>query len=285
MAENKLNIAVDDDVPAEVAANAADWITSIVEWLLAQPQPAGLDGIQPRFSEIKYRVHPHPRNFGLRSKDDGAGWLNLGVSDDLKIEVRGDFPSFTVIPTATVIACQGNWSYVISQLLYPNGYYKDSFNWQECLGYQLRYLDDLAKNNRDVRSLLDSFEQQQQELAEVERMKKYRQQFTDSRLARQKRQREAWAIRTPQWYWSAHEDAIVSQHESEETKPNQKHAPAASPQKPHYCEHQSPPPLPPQPPKQHPTPQLSPEDARALETIERQQQYMASYCMTEDGDM
>ena len=276
MAENKLNITIDDDVPAEVAANAVEWITSIVEWLLAQPQPAGLDGIQPRFSEIKYRVHPHPRNFGLRSKDDGAGWLNLGVSDDLKIEVRGDFPSFTVIPTATVIACQGNWSYVISQLLYPNGYYKDSFNWQECLAYQLRYLDDLAKSNRDVRSLLDEFEQQQQELAEVERVKKYKAQYSDSRRKRLARQKAAWAIKVPSWWYDKYPEQKPDDYEPEKCDRRQ----------PVYGEPPAPqPPLPPQQPKQHPTPQLSPEDARALEIIERQQQYMASYCMTEDGDM
>ena len=276
MAENKLNITIDDDVPAEVAAQAAQWITDICTWLLAQPQPTGLDGIHPRFSEIKYRVHPHPRNFGLRSKDSGDGWLDLGVSDDLKIEVRGDFPSFTVIPTATVIACQGNWSYVISQLLYPNGYFKDSFNWQECLAYQLRYLDDLAKSNRDVRSLLDEFEQQQQELAEAERMKKYRAQYPEKRRLRLDRQAEARRLKVPSWWYDRYP----------EERPDD-YVPAKSDRRqPVYGEPPAPqPPLPPQPPKQHPTPQLSPEDARALEIIERQQQYMASYCMTEDGDM
>ena len=48
MADNKLNITIDPDVPAEVAANAADWIASIVQWLLAQPQPAGLNGIHAK---------------------------------------------------------------------------------------------------------------------------------------------------------------------------------------------------------------------------------------------
>ena len=275
MAENKLNITIDDDVPQEVAAHAAQWITDICTWLLAQPQPAGLDGIQPRFSEIKYRVHPHPRNFGLRSKDSGSGWLDLGVSDDLKIEVRGDYPSFTVIPTATVIACQGNWAYVISQLLFPTGYFKDGFEWQECLAYQLRYLDDLARNNRDVRSLLDEYEQQQQELAEAERMKKYWAQYPEKRKLRQARQAESRRIKPVKWYDDKYGTNQTVANESDNV----------ARVKPHYCEHQSPPPLPPQPPKQHPTPVLSPEDARALEIIERQQQYMASYCVTEDGDM
>ena len=123
------------------------------------------------------------------------------MSDDLKIEVRGDYPSFTVIPTATVIACQGNWAYVISQLLYGVGYYKEGFEWQECLAYQLRYLDDLAKNNRDVRSLLDEFEQQQQELAEAERMRKYKAQFSEKTKLRQAHQAEAWRIKVPSWWY------------------------------------------------------------------------------------
>lgn len=238
-AEN-LDITIDPGVPAEVATNAVKWITDICTWLLSQPQPAGLEGTQPRFSEVKYTVRQHARTFGLRNRDSGAGWLDLGVSEDLKIEIRGDFPSFTVIPTDYETACRANWCYVVAQLLYPQGYFRESFRWEECLGYQLAYLDHMAEGNRAVRSLLDEYEQQQQELAEAERLKKYWAQYPEKRKLSLARQAETRRIKVPSWWYDRYPEQRPDDYEPAECGRRQ----------PVYCQHESPTPLPPAAPRE-----------------------------------
>ncbi len=270
---SKLNIKIKENVSANVAANAEAWIEDICNWLLAQPRPADMEHTQPRYTEIDFTVADAGHSRGLRSKDTGAGWAVLSTGTDLKIEDR---PKLLVFPTTEEIACRGNWCFLISQLNRPEGYYKDSFRWQEHTNFQLRYLDRLAASNRSIGSLLEEYKNQKAEAEAAEREAAYRRQYPEKRKLRQARQAEAWRIKVPSWWYDRYP----------EERPDD-YVPAKSDRRqPVYGEPPAPqPPLPPQQPKQHPTPQLSPQDARALEIIERQQQYMASYCGTEDGDM
>ena len=222
MSKEKLQIEIDDGVPDEVATHAAAWIEDIVNWLLSKPVPADLSGSQPRYSEIRYTVREHPRTIGLRNKNDGKGWLDLGVGSDLKFEQRGDFPSFIVLPTTTELACRGNWAYVISQCNSAIGYFADGFNWQRCLAYQLEYLDHLGQSNRTALSLVDQYHQQLAAKQEEQRMKLYWQQYPDKRALRLKRQRESRAIHTPAWYAARWPDQPQSDHEAEKSSKQQR---------------------------------------------------------------
>jgi hypothetical protein len=221
MQKQQLDIAIDDGVPDEVATHAVAWVEDIVNWLLSQPRPADISGSQPRYSEIRYTVREHARTIGLRNQNDGKGWLDLGVSSDLKFEQRGDFPSFIVLPTTTELGCRGNWAYAISQCNSAIGYFSDGFDWETCLAYQLKYLDHLGQSNRTTLSLLDQYHQQLAAKQEEQRLKKYWQQYPDSRAARLKRQREARAIHTPSWYAARWPDHPQSDHEAEKSTKQQ----------------------------------------------------------------
>ncbi len=221
MQKQNLQIDIADGVPDEIATHAVAWIEDIINWLLSQPVPADLSGLQPRFSEIKYVVHRHARNYGLRNKSTGKGWINLGTESDLKFEQRGDFPSFIELVTTPELAFRGNAAYIISQLLTPIGYYKEGFDWERCLSYQLKYLDHLGQSNRTALSLVDQYEKQLAAKQEEHRMKLYWQQYADKRALRQKRQREAWAIHTPAWYTARWPDQPQSDHEAEKSSKQQ----------------------------------------------------------------
>ena len=213
--------------------------------------------MQPRFSEIEYRVHPFARNYGLRSKTTGAGWLNLGTESDLKFEQRGDFPSFIELVTTPELAFRGNAAYLISQLLTPIGYYKDGFDWERCLDYQLRYIDHMGQSNRDALNLVDEYEKQLAAKQAEEKHKWYLRQFPEKRALRLARQAEQRRIKPVGWY-------------------DEKYPPPCKDPAPKFA------PAPPPEPIQRPTPTLSENDQRALEILDGHQRYMASFC--EDHD-
>ncbi len=276
MKKQELNITIDPQCPDEIKANGIAWVEDACNWLLSQPRTT--DAIQPRFSEVAITIKPCGFGRGVRDVRDGRGSLALDTGTDLKIDTGG---KIVVIPTAQEIAFRGNAVFLLSQLFRPDGYYEDSFRQEEHTHYQLKFLDRLAESNRTARSLLDDYEEAEAARKEEERLAVYNAQFSTKYKQTQLARKLAREIHTPSWWWKKYPDAIVSQHESEATKPNQKPTPATSSPKPHYCEHESPGPLPPQPPVERPVAPISAQDQAALDVIKSQQEYMQSFANRE----
>jgi len=266
MKKQELNITIDPECPDEIKANGIAWVEDACNWLLSQPRTT--DAIQPRFSEVAFTIKPCGFSRGVRDVRDGRGTVTVDTGTDLKIEAP---PKLLAIPTTQEIAFRGNAVFLLSQLFRPDGVYTDSFRQEEHTHYQLKFLDRLAESNRTARSLLDDYEEAEAARKEKERMERYWQQYPDKRALRLARQAESRRIKPVKWYDDRYGTNQTVANESDNV----------ARVKPHYCEHESPGPLPPQPPAERPVAPISAQDQAALDVIKSQQEYMQSFANRE----
>jgi hypothetical protein len=210
MSKQELNITIDPECPDEIKANGIAWVEDACNWLLSQARTP--DATQPRFSEVKITIKPCGFSRGLRDVRDGRGSLALDTGTDLKFNI---LPSIIVIPTTQEIAFRGNAVYLLSQLFRPDGYYEDSYRWEEHLHYQLKFLDRLAASNKAARGLLDQYEEAEAARQEEERLAAYYLQYPTKRKQRLQTQARQRAIVTPAWWFAKYPDAKPDENEAE----------------------------------------------------------------------
>lgn len=270
-----LNITFDKSLPAEFHTLAERALRTAIDYLDSQPRPKATPPIEsfiPEWEKLKFTVGADGWARGMYSMNSMAGWavINVRLNGDCVFGLAKPITILNVdIELATVIECVGML----------DSYFYKGIDSDRQLRRQLQYVDSISATDGRARSLLDQLDEQIKAEEAAQREDAYKNQFVVKHQQYRQRLKEARYIRTPSWFWAKNPDAIVSQHEAPQTAP----AP-----KPTYCKHEPQAPLPPAPLKQHPAPTLSPEDAQALESIERQNEYMASYCLpdcsTEDHD-
>lgn len=208
MNKQELNITIDPECPDEIKANGIAWVEDACNWLLSQPRTP--DATQPRFSEIKITIKPCGFSRGLRDVRDGRGSLALDTGTDLKFNI---LPSIIVIPTTQEISFRGNAVYLLSQLFRPDGYYEDSYRWEEHLHYQLKFLDRLAASSKAARGVLDQYEEQQAAKKEKERLARYRAQFPLKHQQYKDALARSRKITYPDWWLKKYPDANLEKLE------------------------------------------------------------------------
>ena len=252
-----LQIEIDPAVPSDIAALVPVWLEDVMAWLLNQPRPAGLDGQQPRFSELKYSIAMGSPNRGLSSRITGDGWVTLGVSNNLVLDT---LPVPLVFSADTETATKTRWVFLLSQCFRPESYTdKENFRHEEHLYFQMKFLEEFAP------SLAKEAQAQIDAMAAEEKQKAYKAQFAQKRKLKQERQREAWKLRTPEWY-------------RKKTDP-------------HYSSGRTQlPPVPPPQLRETPTPELDEFQRKALAERKAMEDYILrnTVCtdsICEDGDM
>ena len=200
-----LNVDVHESVPAEYAGQVIGWLEHVVVFLLSAPRPTGLDWVQANYEGIHFTITGPARNFGLRDVRTGEGWCQLHITPDLVIQTD----PLTVIPSTVEIATPANWAFVVSQLNRKEGFHKAEFPNDVHLHFQLAWLDSIAAKNKSVRSLVDDFEQAQEEKKEAERMERYWAQYPEKR--RLQREKHYWdtVTRVPAWYAAKWPDSPI----------------------------------------------------------------------------
>jgi hypothetical protein len=270
MAANVLNISFVDEFPDSLKASAEKCLREGIAFLEGIPRPTASDGewLTPNFPELKFTFGENVWSHGLFSRESMAGFCVMDYRSNRELLINSK-PCMTFLNVDAEICTVASVVFVLDQ------YFVKDKKPEQHLMRQLQYLDSIAAKNKSIKSIVDDYEQAQKDQAEVERQAAYKNQFVEKHRLQREQLRNSRYIRTPSWYWSKNPDAIVSQHE----------APATEPPKPHYCKHEPQPPCPPLPPAQPaPTPTLSAEDAKAMEIIKGHQQYMQSFCATEDFD-
>lgn len=192
----EINLKFDDSLPPEHHDMAERSLRTAIAFLDDQPRPMELPAIEyftPDWSRMQFTVGVDAVPHGLFNRETMSGWCVLTV------RLNGDMLLMTD-PLTTILNVDLELATTVAMVSILDGYYYDGIHFDRQLHRQLQYLDSVAASNKTARSLLDDFEQAQEDQAEKERMERYWRQYPEKRKLRQARQAEAWRIKDVPWY-------------------------------------------------------------------------------------
>lgn len=217
--DQKLNITIDESLPAEHHAMAERSLRKAIEFLDNQPRPKGLPPIEnyiPNWEEIKFVIGGDTWAHGLYSAQTMKGWCVINVRTDGRLVFDSPGAAITIENVDLELAT------TVSNLGMLDGYYYPNIDWGRQFHRQLQYVDSLAATDGRAKSLLDQLEEHQQQQEQAEKDQLYQQQWAEKNRLYFDRRKERWQLRLPSWWctkWIDHPICDVPHDTNRSTQP------------------------------------------------------------------
>ncbi|MDA7886684.1 hypothetical protein N9B10_07340 [Pirellulales bacterium] len=194
-----LNLQFHESLPLEYHEMAKRCLENAIHFLDSQPRPQGIDNLKPQWELMKFTIGEiFPCGRYLPSTMEGWVHQLFRTNGDLVLNSE----PLTVITNVDLEIAN-----TCSMVGHLDGVYYLGLNTESQLTRQLSYLDHLAKDNREVRSLLDDYQQQQAAKKEEERLARYRAQFPLKHQQYKDALARSRKITYPDWWLKKYPDA------------------------------------------------------------------------------
>ncbi len=250
-----LQITFDESLPKEFHALSERALREAITFLDAQPRPQATPPIQnfiPEWEKLKFTIGADGWGRGMYSMNSMEGWCIVSV------RLNGD-AVFGLDNPITIPNCDIELATVIECVGMLDGYFYKGIDSDRQLRRQLEYLDSLASTDGRARSLIDQLDEEIKAEEEAQREAAYKAQYGESRRKRLAAQAESRRIKPVAWYDNLYSKQVTVKHTAPPFQP-----------------------CPPTPPKEHPTPTLSADDKRALETLQGYSNFLQQSTVTTD---